>query len=237
MQIDPPPPLDVVRAEVETLLREGRVELYEFQYCDVDELVDAFVQGRDKELPADEPAALSLEEALAAIADETSWTPGGRGDNPLSLRITKSGYEEYLRSYPLEMFDSAAVVAVFEEATGVRLEQEHYPELDRYLDRLRLTNPAIRLPQVENYRSPEAPNDRLGGHFALRFYLEGDWHDEGVDDEGLERLLPERGPGGYQVSASARRANVELMFWGDTSEITPEAEATWALLTACLRRL
>jgi hypothetical protein len=133
------------------------------------------------------------------------------------------------------VFDADHVVAAFEEATGVRLEREQYPELDR----LRLTNPVIRqLPRVENYSSSEAPNDRLGGHFTVRFYVDADGPDEAIcDDDGLERYLPERGPGGYQVSASARRANVELLFWGDSSEITPKAKATWALLTACLRDL
>jgi hypothetical protein len=138
------------------------------------------------------------------------------------------------RSYSPGVFGTH-VVGVFEEATGVRLEQEHYPELDR----LRHTHPVLRqMPQVENYSSSEAPNHRLGGHFTVRLYLDGDWPDKGVrDNSGLKRYLPERGPGGYSVSASASRANVEVMFWGDTSEITPEAEATWALLTACLRDL
>src|SRR5947209_6836347 len=93
--------MEVVRAELETLLREGRFELNAFA----------------------EDEALPLDEALAAVADETSWIPGARGDNSLFLRITKSGYEEYVRAYPPKMFDPAAVVAVLEEATGVQLGQ------------------------------------------------------------------------------------------------------------------
>lgn len=131
------------------------------------------------------------------------------------------------------VFDARSVLPVFEEATGVRLE---LLDQSRY-DELRARFPA--LPQVENYDSPKDANHRFGGKFTVRIYLSGDFPDEGVydEDDGLERSLPERGPGGYQVSASAQRANVEVMFWGDTGEITPEAEATWALLTSCLERL
>jgi hypothetical protein len=46
------------------------------------ELIDAFVQDRDEELP-DESPPLSLEEALAAMDHETNWTPG---DHSLSDR-------------------------------------------------------------------------------------------------------------------------------------------------------
>lgn len=59
----------------------------------------------------------------------------------------------------------------------------------------------------------------------------------GIRTAGLERYLPERGPQEYQVSARAIRANVDVMFWSDTGEITPEAEAAWELLTSCLDHL
>lgn len=129
------------------------------------------------------------------------------------------------------MFDSATVIAAFEQATGVHLELETYPELDSLKAR-------GFLPAVENYASPKHANDRFGGHFCVRTYTGRDDPDVGVvDDDGLERYLPERGPQEYHVSASAQRANAEVMFWGNTGEITPEMETTWALLTSCLSRL
>ncbi len=132
------------------------------------------------------------------------------------------------------MFDSGPVLAVFEEATGVRLEPEDLREFDRW----RATHPVARnLPRVQLYDSPKHANDRFGGHFTVRIDVDGDDPDEGVHDEGLERYLPERGPQEYEVSARAIRANVDVMFSSDTDEITPEAEATWALLTSCLHRL
>jgi hypothetical protein len=104
VQIEPPLALDVVRAEVEVLLREGRVALYEPEWWEgnLDEFLAEYVEDRadDREFVDEERPALSLEEALAAIADETSWIPGGRSDHPLALAITESGYEEYLRDYP-----------------------------------------------------------------------------------------------------------------------------------------
>jgi hypothetical protein len=128
------------------------------------------------------------------------------------------------------MFDTGYVVAAFEGATGVRLEKERYPSLE--------AEPFFHLlPRLENFSSPEHANDRFGGHFTLRIYLDPDGAEDGFRDEGLERSLPERGPQEYQVSADAQRANVEVMFWGDASEITPKAQETWALLTSCLGRL
>lgn len=132
------------------------------------------------------------------------------------------------------MFDSETVVAAFEEETGVRLElRQASREYEEFL-----AGPAGRLlPPVENYDSPEHANDRFGGHFTVRIWTKCDDPDRGVDDEGLRRWLPERGPQEWHVSASAQRANAEVMFWATTGEITPKAETTWALLTSCLRRL
>ncbi len=94
------------------------------------------------------------------------------------------------------------------------------------------------LPGVENYVSPKHANARFGGHFLVRVYPGRDDPDEGVEDEdgGLARLPLERGEG-VLVAASAGRANVEVMFWADASEITPKAEETWAVLTSCLGRV
>ena len=51
--------------------------------------------------------------------------------------------------------------------------------------------------------------------------------DEGVvGQKGLSRDWPERGLG-YEVYAEARRANVWVMFWSDSAEITPKAEVTF----------
>jgi hypothetical protein len=61
--------------------------------------------------------------------------------------------------------------------------------------------------------------------------------DHGVRDSGLESQLPKRGLQEYYVSGSPKRANVDVMFWIDAKEITPEAEAAWALLTTFLYRL
>jgi hypothetical protein len=174
---------------------------------------------------------LPLDEALAAVADETSWIPDGDGDNPLFLRITESGYEEYVRAYPPTMFDPAAVAAVFEEATGVRLEL--------YDDSLRRELPQLRLPQATSYNSPGEAEDRLGGKFTVVIYSDGDWPDRGVRDYGLRTAYEERGDG-YYITGEADRANVEVTFFrvlSEAAEITPEAEATWAVLISCLRRL
>jgi hypothetical protein len=53
----------------------------------------------------------------------------------------------------------------------------------------------------------------------------------------MERELPERGPQEWYVAAEARRANVDVMFWVDAGEITPEAQAAWSVLTSFLYRL
>jgi hypothetical protein len=76
VQTEPSRVLGEVRAELETLLRGGQVEL------------------RDS---APHDRVLSLTEALAVLADEESWTLGGRADRSVYLWITDSGYEEYLR--------------------------------------------------------------------------------------------------------------------------------------------
>jgi hypothetical protein len=129
------------------------------------------------------------------------------------------------------VFESNSVLPVFEEATGIRLEREGAREIGE----LRARFPG--LPAIENYVSPKHASVRLGGHFLVRIYSDDDYPDDGVEDEGLERYRPERGPQEFQVSAKASRANLEAMFWGATSEITPEAQTTWALLISCLQRL
>lgn len=75
IQIEPALPVPAVSAVLEGLLRDGLVELYEHSYR----------------------SPLPLEDALAAIADDANWHPGG---TPLSLSITDRGVEEYARDYP-----------------------------------------------------------------------------------------------------------------------------------------
>ena len=69
------------------------------------------------------------------------------------------------------------------------------------------------------------------------------WHtddpDRGVQDSGLERVEIERGPdaGTLMVAATARRANVEVMFWPDSPKDSVEAQSAWDKLTAFLEHL
>ena len=73
--------------------------------------------------------------------------------------------------------------------------------------------------------------------FEVRIDLDDDNPDESVvGHRGLGREWPD-GPVGYVVYAQASRANVRVEFWSDSEEITPKAEATWALLRSCLQGL
>jgi hypothetical protein len=133
------------------------------------------------------------------------------------------------------VFDSASVIAAFEEATGVPLELER-PDNPEEWKRFRASPAGRLLPAVANYASPKDANDRFGGHFLVRLYTDRAAPDRGTEGDGLERLMDDFGD--FIVSGSAWRANVTVMFWSDTSErITPTAEATWALLTSCLESL
>jgi hypothetical protein len=126
------------------------------------------------------------------------------------------------------------VVDAFQRATDVRLEQEDRRAFEQ---RMAQHPVGLLLPRVENYSSPEHANDRFDGRFTIRIYLDGGYRDEGVKEDGLEVNVPERGPQGHHVAASAQRANVEVMFWSDHDEVTPAAEATWSLLRSCLTGL
>jgi hypothetical protein len=129
------------------------------------------------------------------------------------------------------VFEPKAVVHAFEEATGIRLEPRAH---DEWFERL---HPVGRvLPRVELYESSPEAEDRFGGRFFVRA-VERDDPDEGVRDRGLECTLPERGPQEWNVSGSAKRANVDVTLWVEADEIRPEMEATWAELTAFLYRL
>jgi hypothetical protein len=135
------------------------------------------------------------------------------------------------------MFDSGAVLAVFEEVAGIRLDEDTRAE--RAHDSVRVRFPWLGLEpgRVQVYVSPRDANDRLGGHFEVRIDLDHESPDEGVvGHRGLGRTEPD-GPVGYVVYAQASRANVQLEFWSDGEEVTPKGEATWALLRACLQRL
>jgi hypothetical protein len=164
-------------------------------------------------------------QALGLIEAQASWSVTPAGSMYLSEREASGD--------PPGVFDSDHVVAVFERATGVRLELRDSEDFDRQMAH----HPVGRLlPRVQLYDSPKEANGQFGGHFTVRI-SERDDPDSGVRDSGLERRLPEVGPQEYSVSASAERANAEVMFWGDSTEITSEASETWALLTACLHRL
>jgi len=170
--------------------------------------------------------ALRSLHALGLIAAEASWS------------VTPTG-SRYLREHTPAgdapgVFDVDYVVDVFERENGIRLEQEDFEDFNRRM----ADHPVGRLlPPAQLYDSPPEANGRFGGHFTVRIW-ERDDPDEGVRrDSGLQRELPEVGPQEYSVSASAERANVEVMFWGESTEITPEARTTWALLTSCLHRL
>ena len=180
--------------------------------------------GRGPEDPA-VLEELRFLEALGLIEAEACWSVTPKGSMYLSEREVPGD--------PPGVFDSDHVVDVFEQAMGVRLEQRDFEDFNRRMAH----HPVGRLlPRAQLYDSPKEANGRFGGHFTVRIWERND-PDTGVRDSGLERGLPEVGPQVYSVSANAERANAEVMFWSDSTEITPEARATWALLTACLHRL
>jgi len=135
------------------------------------------------------------------------------------------------------VFDQAVVLKAFEEATGVRLvEHPKDPDLDQTLAKYPTLTPF--LTGVSYHESAELDEDRLGGTFGVRIYLEGE-PDRGVRDYGLECAPEERGKG-YNVLGTADRANVEVEFFkhlNEAAEITPQAQETWSLLISCLRGL
>jgi hypothetical protein len=132
------------------------------------------------------------------------------------------------------VFDSDSVLAAFEVATGVRLELRD----SRAYEQFRARHPIGHvLPRVLLYDSPRDADGRFGGNFSVRIELQGDWPDEGVRDSRLDCGASETRPGVNYVEGFAKRANVDVEFLGEADEITPEAEAAWALLISCLRRL
>jgi hypothetical protein len=100
-------------------------------------------------------------------------------------------------------------------------------------------HPQVRLlPSVDVFESTAPDNARFAGRFCVRV-----WHrdepDLGVRDGELTLSEIERGPdaGTLTAAATARRANVEVMFWPDSNEINSEAKAAWTALTAFLDHL
>jgi hypothetical protein len=75
-QIEPPISRHAACTELEGLVWEQMIELYEWG--------------------AAQP--LRVERALATLADDANWLPGRSG--PFSLALTDKGHEEYLRAYP-----------------------------------------------------------------------------------------------------------------------------------------
>jgi hypothetical protein len=136
----------------------------------------------------------------------------------------------------LTTFSAASSLREFESATGIRPNRE--PE-SFAVGLVRRQHPqGDLLPRAALFESSAADALRFGGHFSIRV-----WHrdepDQGVHDGGLAMSEIERGPdaGRFMVAASARRANVEVMFWPDANEIGPNEIATWTALTAFLHRL
>jgi hypothetical protein len=77
--LEPAVTIAALRPDLERLLREGAVELYEID--DPNQVID-------------------LHEALRAIAEETSWATPDKGGRPWALVVTELGEAEYLRDYP-----------------------------------------------------------------------------------------------------------------------------------------
>jgi hypothetical protein len=94
------------------------------------------------------------------------------------------------------------------------------------------------LPRVDVFESTAPDSARFGGRFCVRVWHRDD-PDLGVRDDKLTLGEIERGPNAGQLTAgaSARRANVEVMFWPDSNEIDAEAKAAWTALTAFLDQL
>jgi hypothetical protein len=134
------------------------------------------------------------------------------------------------------VFSTPVALREFEAATGVRLKAS----ADSLAFKLfRRWHPQARLlPRVDLFESTTADSARFGGRFCVRV-----WHrdepDLGLLGGELTQSEIERGPNAGQLmaAATARRANVEVMFWPDSNEVDAEAKAAWTSLTAFLTRL
>jgi hypothetical protein len=130
-------------------------------------------------------------------------------------------------------FSAAEAVRAFEATTGARLQARpnESPSYKRIRRRFGLS-------RVEIFEIAPEGADRFGGSVTVRVE-----HDDEVDrgpvDRGLEIAEIERGPraGTSVVGGSASRANVEVMFYREATEIDLAAQEAWAALTAFLHRL
>lgn len=134
------------------------------------------------------------------------------------------------------IFPAASAKRAFEDATGAQLALHREGVIFKVF---RLRHPVGQtLPGLDVFEGSESDTARFGGRFCVRVWHE-DRADRGVQSEGLEVTMIERGPqaGGLSLSGSASRANVEVMFWPNGAAVTPEVEAAWRELTAFLHRL
>lgn len=131
------------------------------------------------------------------------------------------------------VFSAAAALRAFEETTGVRL-QASPPESLRF----KLLRRRLGLPRCEIFESTAADSSRFGGRVTLRVNHK-DELDRGVRDRGLRRGEPERGPraGTPEISGSAERANVEVMWIREGADLDGRAKEQWTQVTAFLDRL
>jgi hypothetical protein len=138
--------------------------------------------------------------------------------------------------FPRLVFTSETALGAFESTTGVRLRQSREPL--RFKLFLRTHPVGRKLPRVEVFESTPGAERRFGGAFCVRVW-ERDDPDEGTQDGGLQLHEVERGPdaGASHPAATAKRSNVEVMFWPAALEVTAEAQLAWSALTAFLSRL
>jgi hypothetical protein len=131
------------------------------------------------------------------------------------------------------IFSPAAVIRAFRATTGITLDATPPSrELTLLLRR-------VPLPHIEVFDSTPEQNVRFAGRFFIRV-TQREVPDIGVEDEGLHLDEAERGPrvGQPHVVATARRANVEVMFWPEASEVNDvRARAAWSELTSFLHHL
>jgi hypothetical protein len=136
----------------------------------------------------------------------------------------------------LTTFATDHSVREFERATGIQLDL-HAESLD--LARVLRGHPEGHLlPRVDVFESTDVDAARLGGRFSVRVFHR-DEPDRGVLDGGLQLNEIERGPdaGDLIAAATARRANVDVMFWPHANEIGPTEVTAWETLTAFLYQL
>ncbi|MEJ7569365.1 MAG: hypothetical protein WKF41_14000 [Gaiellaceae bacterium] len=79
VELEPALPPEALRPELEALLRDGAVLLYE-------------LENPEQSVP--------LDDAVSGIADDGSWRTLDKGGKPWALALTPIGEAEYLRDYP-----------------------------------------------------------------------------------------------------------------------------------------